>query len=485
MRIDRKISESLIREALAAGRWPTHRILIFRWGLRFCARTAAFTGLQMWKTRLTLLTNCAERTAFFKAVSKDRENLRRSPLWEGRKGATVTVAGLLRTLRCMSAGDDGILQSGPVCGDPGQKPGGLPGSIFWRSCFPWGLGPGIWLRNRSADEDGKMKEFAMSCELGQKTCGGRVELHCHLDGSLPLETVRALTGGKEITLSDLQVEPDCRSLKEYLEKFDIPLSAMQTREGLYAAARDFYTFSGGGWRPLCGSAICAHAVGASRTVLRAGAGECAGRTFAGPPGDRIDSRVIVCAMRHHPQEKNLEMMRTARNYLGQGVCALDLAGDEAAYPLKEFRQLFAEAKKLEFPFTIHAGECQSLENVREAVELGAARIGHGIALSKDPELMKTWGGWVLVWNFVPPVISDPAASPETYPLRKFLQARLAVSINTDNRTVSGTTLSKELELAARLSGGLGDERLFTENAVRTAFLSGEEKEELLGKLEIS
>ena len=63
----------------------------------------------------------------------------------------------------------------------------------------------------------------------------------------------------------------------------------------------------------------------------------------------IDSRVIVCAMRHHPQEKNLEMMRTARNYLGQGVCALDLAGDEAAYPLKEFRQLFAEAKKLEFP----------------------------------------------------------------------------------------------------------------------------------------
>ena len=51
----------------------------------------------------------------------------------------------------------------------------------------------------------------MSVSKDRKTCGGRVELHCHLDGSLPLETVRALTGGKEITLSDLQVEPDCRS----------------------------------------------------------------------------------------------------------------------------------------------------------------------------------------------------------------------------------------------------------------------------------
>lgn len=332
----------------------------------------------------------------------------------------------------------------------------------------------------------KWKGVAMSVSKDRKTCGGRVELHCHLDGSLPLETVRALTGRKEITLSDLQAEPDCRSLKQYLEKFDIPLSAMRTREGLYAAARDFiHSLEGDGVRyvevrfaPMqsvhpglsCGQVL--------ESVLE---GLLQARRETG-----IDSRVIVCTMRHHPQEKNLEMMRTARNYLGQGVCALDLAGDEAAYPLKEFRQLFAEAKKLEFPFTIHAGECQSLENVREAVELGAARIGHGIALSKDPELMETVGRLGIGLELCPTSnFQTRAASPETYPLRKFLQARLAVSINTDNRTVSGTTLSKELELAARLSGGLGDERLFTENAVRTAFLSGEEKEELLGKLEIS
>ena len=151
----------------------------------------------------------------------------------------------------------------------------------------------------------KWKGVAMSVSKDRKTCGGRVELHCHLDGSLPLETVRALTGRKDITLSDLQAEPDCRSLKEYLEKFDIPLLAMQTREGLYAAARDFiHSLEGDGVRyvevrfaPMqsvhpglsCGQVL--------ESVLE---GLLQARRETG-----IDSRVIVCTVRHHPQEKNL------------------------------------------------------------------------------------------------------------------------------------------------------------------------------------
>ena len=127
MRIDRKISESLIREALAARKMAYTPYSHFRWGLRFCARTAAFTGAAMWKTRLTLPTNCAERTAFFKAVSEGQRKFTAIAIVGGPGREQLDRAGLLRTLRCMSAGDDGILQSGPVCGDPGQKPGGLPG----------------------------------------------------------------------------------------------------------------------------------------------------------------------------------------------------------------------------------------------------------------------------------------------------------------------------------------------------------------------
>lgn len=63
------------------------------------------------------------------------------------------------------------------------------------------------------------------------------------------------------------------------------------------------------------------------------------------------------AMRHHSYEENLRMIRTAREYLGNGVCAADLAGAEAIYPMSEFMELFGQAKKLGMPFTIHAGEC--------------------------------------------------------------------------------------------------------------------------------
>lgn len=315
---------------------------------------------------------------------------------------------------------------------------------------------------------------------------GRVELHCHLDGSLPLETVRALTGNDALTLGDLEADSRCKNLKEYLEKFDLPLAGMQTGAGLFRAASDFLRslkkddirYVEVRFAPM----LSVHPGLSCRQVLEnvlEGLSQAAFETG-------ITSQVIVCAMRHHSEEMNLEMMYSAREFLGQGVCALDLAGDEAAYPLKEFRKLFGEAKKLQFPFTIHAGECGSLENVQEAVSLGAARIGHGIALRRDPELMASIGQLGIGLELCPTSnFQTRAASPADYPLEEFLKAKLAVSINTDNRTVSGTTLEKELELAARLSGGLGDERLFTENAVRTAFLDDQEKEELLGKLEIS
>lgn len=88
---------------------------------------------------------------------------------------------------------------------------------------------------------------------------------------------------------------------------------------------------------------------------------------------------LFCGMRHHDLETNLAMLKGCREFLGEGVCAADLAGDEAAWPMEKFVELFKEAKKLEYPYTIHAGECGRAENILGAVELGAARVGHGIA----------------------------------------------------------------------------------------------------------
>ena len=89
-------------------------------------------------------------------------------------------------------------------------------------------------------------------------------------------------------------------------------------------------------------------------------------------------------MRHHSEEENARMIRTARAYLGYGVCAADLAGAESLYPMSEFMELFKKTKALGMPFTLHAGECGSVQNILDSVEAGAGRIGHGIAMRGMP-----------------------------------------------------------------------------------------------------
>ena len=99
----------------------------------------------------------------------------------------------------------------------------------------------------------------------------------------------------------------------------------------------------------------------------------------------IDYGVIVCAMRHESEGANRRMLKAAREFLGNGVCAADLAGNEAAFPMSLFMELFGEVRRLEMPFTIHAGECGSVQNILDAVQCGASRIGHGIALRGQKE----------------------------------------------------------------------------------------------------
>ena len=201
-------------------------------------------------------------------------------------------------------------------------------------------------------------------------------------------------------MEDLQAAADCDSLKTYLEKFDLPLLGMQTAEGLREAAKSFLLdlkkenvmYVEVRFAPQLSvheGFGCSQVIEAVLEGLREAEAIC-----------KISWRVICCAMRHHTMEQNLEVFRTATEYLDRGVCAVDLAGDEASYPASQFTDLFAEARALGIPFTIHAGECHSTENVRTSIEMGAKRIGHGIAMKEDPELMKelpesmrkeTWG----------------------------------------------------------------------------------------------
>ena len=195
----------------------------------------------------------------------------------------------------------------------------------------------------------------------------------------------------------------------------------------------------------------------------------------------IEFGLIVCAMRHHSEEMNWRMIRTAREYLGSGVCAADLAGAEAIYPMSEFKNLFQNTHKIGMPFTIHAGECGSAQNIIDSVEAGAGRIGHGIAMRGHGDLIKELAGKGIGIEMCPisNLQTKAVAGPEEYPIREFLDGGLKVTVNTDNRTVSDTTMTKELEFIQKTYGIRDDEILcLMKNAADVAFATDSVKDKL-------
>ena len=279
----------------------------------------------------------------------------------------------------------------------------------------------------------------------------KIELHCHLDGSLsPALAARLLKdAGEDYTVEQLEhllaAPMNCGSLSEYLKCFDLPLLALQTKEGLFLAAKD-----------LALAAAKEHVVYlevrfapsfstkqglAVRDIIESVNN---GLKEAEKEADILTS-IIVCTMRGLDMETNLSMLKEAREFLGAGVCGCDLAGDEKTYPTADYKELFSYAKKNGMPATIHSGECGSTENIRAAISLGAKRIGHGIAMEGDRELMELCAREKIGVELCPTSNLQTKAVTDfsTYPFVEFLRAGIPLSINTDNRTVSDTTLTDE------------------------------------------
>jgi adenosine deaminase len=299
----------------------------------------------------------------------------------------------------------------------------------------------------------------------------KIDLHCHLDGSLAVDMIRRHSN-RRITEAMLCAPENCGSLTEYLEKFDLPLECLQTEDGLVDGARTFMREVAGEnmkyvemrFAPMLSAhegLDCSRVIEAVRSGLEQGKREYG-----------VRYGIIVCAMRNHTDEQNRKMLRKSREFLGEGVYALDLAGDESAYPNEGFRGLFAEAKQMGMPFVIHSGETGNVENVRSALEMGAARIGHGIAMAKDESLIADVAAAGVGVEMCPTSNFQTKAvrSWADYPLQKFLEAGVKVSIHTDNRTVSNTSMTQELTKIYEQYGR--DEKLIyrlLENAAETAF----------------
>ena len=194
--------------------------------------------------------------------------------------------------------------------------------------------------------------------------------------------------------------------------------------------------------------------------------------------------LILCMMRNDSFEDNMKVIETAKNYLNKGVCAVDLAGDEAHYPTGDFKDLFKASKDYEIPFTIHAGEADGASSVKSAIVCGAKRIGHGIRCLEDKDLVNQ----IIDKNIHLEVC--PTSNIQTnvvnlisdHPIRKLFDLGVNLSINTDNRTVSNTSLTNEYTLLRdNLNFGINDFIKCNINAINSSFLSNDDKVKLKEK----
>ena len=316
-----------------------------------------------------------------------------------------------------------------------------------------------------------------------------IDLHLHLDGSLSLSCVKRLAETQGIKLPDdgklknmLTVNEGCRSLGEYLTKFDFPLSLLQTEEAIseatYQLCRELMAD-----RTIYAEIRFAPQLHLSRGLTQDRVVKAA---IEGFERSGLFGGLILCCMRGEDNySANLETVNVAQKYLGKGVLALDLAGNEAGYANEGFGNIFALAKENGIPYTIHAGEADGADSVLTALHMGAWRIGHGVRSVEDERVLLQLAKLKTPLELCPTSNLNTAiySNISEYPLRKLLDAGVVVTVNSDNRSVSNTTAKKEMALLKRTFSMTEDEeRALIINAIRSAFCDEKTKSKLLERI---
>lgn len=319
---------------------------------------------------------------------------------------------------------------------------------------------------------------------------GLIDLHLHLDGSLSIETVRQLADMQKVDLPEDDVELTelmvadklCNSLDDYLKKFDFSLSLLQDEKAISTAVYN-----------LCEELkkqklLYAEIRFAPQLHQKNGLSqyEVVQAAVEGMKKSDFKANLILCCMRgDNNKEQNLETVEVAYEFLGDGVCAIDLAGSEKLYKTKDFEYIFLEAIKRDIPFTIHAGEADGVESISSALDFGASRIGHGVRAVESEKIMKRIVKSDVTLELCPTSNLDTRVYDILldYPIRELMRAGVKVTINTDNMTVSRTSLDEEFERLINIFD-ISDKQLcdMQLNAVEASFADKKTKKILRKKI---
>ena len=321
----------------------------------------------------------------------------------------------------------------------------------------------------------------------------KAELHCHLDGSVRPETLIELGREQGVpmprddadALREYMVVRDARNLEDYLSRFATTLSVMQNAESLERIAYELATDA---WREGVWYLETRFApnLNTRNGLTSAQALEAAMKGLTKAEREHgIVARVIVCALRTLPPTSSLEMARLAVDFKDSGVVGFDLAGAELSNLPSAHAEAFAFARAHGVPCTCHAGEGAGAASVRDAIQSCCVhRIGHGTRLIEDGELTDYVNDRRITVEvcLTSNVQTRAAESLEAHPFPQYVKRGINVVLNTDNRLMSGTTLTDEYELAARQLGiDFDDLARVALNGFESAFLPFQERQELLGR----
>jgi adenosine deaminase len=316
----------------------------------------------------------------------------------------------------------------------------------------------------------------------------KIELHCHLDGSLRAETIIDIAKKEDIHIPSFKKDElqkkliaplECESLDEYLERFFLPNLVMQSKESLRRityelfedAASEHVKYLEVRFAPLLHVTKGLEVEEVIQSVIE-------GMRDAERHYD-IKGNIILCCMRTMSVESAFEVVEKGKQFLGKGVVAIDLCASEEEGFSKKFVDPIRLAKEYGYRVTIHAGETGIGKNVLEAVELlGAERIGHGVFMRDCEEAYQIVKEKQIVLEMCPTSNIQTKAVPyySEHPIYTFYQDGIKVTINTDNRTVSDTTMEKEIQLVNR-AFHLSEEdyRQMYRNGVEASFADQETK----------
>lgn len=302
----------------------------------------------------------------------------------------------------------------------------------------------------------------------------KVELHLHLDGSVRPETIKELSNSNEDLKDKMSVSPDCSDLKEYLEKFDLPIKYMQTKENLIRISKELIEDL------KKDNVIYAEIRFAPQKHRKLGLSleEVVVAVLTGLFNKEIKTKLILCMMRGDNTKNNLEVINVARKY----NLPLDLAGNEKDYPNELYKELFDLINMYGLDFTIHSGEARGKESIISAINMGTKRIGHGINIENDYDLIKLIRDKDILLEICPTsnLNTKVVNNIKDHPIYNIYKNHIKISINTDNRTVSNISLNDEYKLLIdNFNFTIDDFIKINIDSINHSFLSENEKKELI------